>query len=530
LMQCCDVFFLKADICQLGLDQRKVNALARDYCQATKRKFRPVILSNHMLYGLKAGQEKMSKSDPDSAIFMEDSAEDVEWKIRQAYCPSQEEVVEHEFVVEEPEDAGKASMHIKTDTLKNPILDYIENILMSREGATFLCNGVVYKEFALVRAAFLGGDISEDALKDALITALNELLEPVRQHFSNDPAAADLLVKVIEYKKLGKDSATKTIRRLDLVAQSKVLADSHLVFCPMPSKRPTLQEALDVLYGLRCSSPGRPAVLMLQDWSAMVCNALESTKAIDACFDVMLGVLRSLDASFMENVTILRQSECTLLDPSNYWISVINVGRKFSLAQVMGDDLVDMDGVGNVIHRLMSVADVTSIQPASWVAASTVVCDLVREFLPDQNVGVPEALTVQVPNVRLHQIRPKGEEQDVDEYFLLDGAKEHAKSKLKKSFAEEKNIEFCPALQLAKVFCFPDPLVVTRSDDNGGTVTYDTYEHLVADYESGALHPGDLKNGGLAPIMLKVFENIQTELKPIQQSVKILKAEAKSKK
>ena len=27
----------------------------------------------HMLAGLKEGQEKMSKSDPDSAIFMEDS-------------------------------------------------------------------------------------------------------------------------------------------------------------------------------------------------------------------------------------------------------------------------------------------------------------------------------------------------------------------------------------------------------------------------------------------------------------------------
>lgn len=40
-----------------------------------------------MLSGLKEGQEKMSKSDPDSAIFMEDSADDVKRKIRQAYCP-----------------------------------------------------------------------------------------------------------------------------------------------------------------------------------------------------------------------------------------------------------------------------------------------------------------------------------------------------------------------------------------------------------------------------------------------------------
>jgi tyrosyl-tRNA synthetase len=40
-MQCADVFFLKADICQLGMDQRKVNMLAR-YC---------VVLS-HILFSI----------------------------------------------------------------------------------------------------------------------------------------------------------------------------------------------------------------------------------------------------------------------------------------------------------------------------------------------------------------------------------------------------------------------------------------------------------------------------------------------
>merc|ERR1719183_208944 len=68
-MQCADIFFLKADVCQLGLDQRKVNMLARDYCRDTVK---PVVLSHHMLMGLGEGQEKMSKSDAKSAIFMED--------------------------------------------------------------------------------------------------------------------------------------------------------------------------------------------------------------------------------------------------------------------------------------------------------------------------------------------------------------------------------------------------------------------------------------------------------------------------
>jgi hypothetical protein len=64
---------LQADICQLGMDQRKVNVLAREYCDVIKRKNKPIILSHHMLPGLLEGQEKMSKSDPNSAIFMEDT-------------------------------------------------------------------------------------------------------------------------------------------------------------------------------------------------------------------------------------------------------------------------------------------------------------------------------------------------------------------------------------------------------------------------------------------------------------------------
>jgi tyrosyl-tRNA synthetase len=99
-MQCADIFHLKADICQLGMDQRKVNMLAREYCDEVKIKLKPIILSHRtfqldfvlclqldMLMGLKQGQPKMSKSDPDSAIFMEDTEADVNLKIKRAYCP-----------------------------------------------------------------------------------------------------------------------------------------------------------------------------------------------------------------------------------------------------------------------------------------------------------------------------------------------------------------------------------------------------------------------------------------------------------
>ena len=51
-MQCADIFFLKADICQLGNDQVRVNVLAREYCDQIKRKLKPIILSHRILLTL----------------------------------------------------------------------------------------------------------------------------------------------------------------------------------------------------------------------------------------------------------------------------------------------------------------------------------------------------------------------------------------------------------------------------------------------------------------------------------------------
>ncbi|KAL6538495.1 hypothetical protein OROGR_012483 [Orobanche gracilis] len=131
-MQCADIFFLQADICQMGMDQRKVNMLAREYCDDTGREDKPIILSHHMLPGLQEGQEKMSKSDPSSSIFMEDE----EW--------------------------------------------------------TFTC-------FEDLVIDYENGELHPGDLKPALAKALNCILKPVRDHFSNDEKAKELLKNVKGY-------------------------------------------------------------------------------------------------------------------------------------------------------------------------------------------------------------------------------------------------------------------------------------------------------------------------------------------
>jgi tyrosyl-tRNA synthetase len=193
MMQCNDVFFLKADICQLGMDQIKVNVLAREYAEKTKRKFAPVVISHHMLMGLKEGQAKMSKSDPMSAIFMEDSADDVRSKIKKSFCAP-------------------------GDVTTNPILDYCQHIIFpAKQGPRVKREYEGSVEFKIERSADNGGDLiyrsfeelKEDFsteklhpgdLKKAVAKELNELLEPIREHFKNDDRAKKLFAQVKKFK------------------------------------------------------------------------------------------------------------------------------------------------------------------------------------------------------------------------------------------------------------------------------------------------------------------------------------------
>jgi len=531
LMQCTDVFFLRADICQLGVDQRKVNMLAREYCDAANIKRKPVILSHHMLYGLKAGQEKMSKSDPDSAVFMEDAAEDVERKIMAAYCPSKVEESDADATAEEV-DAGKESMQLVEDKLKNPCLDYIDNIIFSPPDATFVAGETTYTDYASVKEDFLSGKITEEQLKRGLISALNQLLDPVRTHFDTDENAKSLLAQVRQFKKESlTPPADKQIRRLDLVKLEKIPAGSHLVFGPLPSATPSLQQAVDILVQLRSAGENQPAVLYLPDWTARVCSACNAdVKAIAAFYTVLLTSLTALDQTLLDNVKIIYQSEAILADPSNYWISVINAGRHFMLCDVMGPEMQDSESVGIVIGRLMMVGDVIGVNPTSIAfaandAGATVSKELIARYYAEKLSGmtVPTLISKSGPVVRLQPERESDAyKTDNDEYFLLDDPKVNGKSKMKKAFCEPGNTAFCPPIALSLFFSGGE-IVIKRSEENGGDVTYKTLEEIERDFTSGALHPGDLK-AFAATTMVATLDKLSTAIKADADTTKASKA------
>lgn len=173
VMQCADIFFLGVDICSLGIDQRKVNVLAIEYCDKIKRKNKPIIVSHHMIMGLD-GSDKMSKSNPDNTIFMDDSNADVKRKITKAFC--------------EP-----------GNIVKNPLLDWIKWLIFPIENS-FIVMNKMYDNYDELETDYSNNMIHPGDLKKAMIDVINKLLNPVRNYFDTNKVAMDLLEQVRKYR------------------------------------------------------------------------------------------------------------------------------------------------------------------------------------------------------------------------------------------------------------------------------------------------------------------------------------------
>ncbi len=191
IMQASDMIHLGIDIAQFGMDQRKVNMLAREVFPKIGMK-PPIAVHHRMLMGLRhteSGLEgvdrkiamKMSKSKPETAIFMTDDKEAIFEKFRGAYCP---EATEDE----------------------NPVLEYMKYIVFEK-----------FKSVTIERPAKFGGDLelaSYDELREIYLAKklhpmdlkntaaryIDLAVAPVREHFEHDSKAMELRNKVLSYQ------------------------------------------------------------------------------------------------------------------------------------------------------------------------------------------------------------------------------------------------------------------------------------------------------------------------------------------
>ena len=187
-MQVADIFAGGFHFSHSGTDQRKANVIARDVAKQLKFSplkigkdiIKPVAVHTHLLSGLDKPtvwpapvdfdkselqtSMKMSKSKPDSAIFIHDSEEEIKRKIKKAFCPEGE----IEF---------------------NPIIDWAEYLIFSREDKIIIerksehGGNLEICGIDELKKIFKNKELHPEDLKKFVADYLIELLKLVREYF-----------------------------------------------------------------------------------------------------------------------------------------------------------------------------------------------------------------------------------------------------------------------------------------------------------------------------------------------------------
>ncbi|MDI6916294.1 MAG: tyrosine--tRNA ligase [Thermoplasmatales archaeon] len=172
-MQAADIFELNVDAALGGMDQRKAHMLARDVSEKLGWK-KPIAIHTSLLgslTGTERMESKMSKSSPESCVFIHDSENDIKRKIGEAYCPM--------------------------ETAGNPVIDICKHIVF-REHETIIIErpekyggnlSLTYDELLKVYPK----ELHPADLKNAVSKHLIQILEPVREYFKKNPGNLEMI-------------------------------------------------------------------------------------------------------------------------------------------------------------------------------------------------------------------------------------------------------------------------------------------------------------------------------------------------
>jgi tyrosyl-tRNA synthetase len=182
-MQVADIFYMDLDVCLGGTDQRKAHMLAREIAEKKGWK-KPIAIHTPLLISLRPLMSsenldetdlKMSKSRPETCIFVHDSPEEIEKKIESAYCPMK--------VID-----------------MNPVIEICRHVLFAQPGFKLSVErgekhgGDLYIEsFDELVHLYSRGELHPQDLKRAVASALADILEPVRSYFESNKEAEELL-------------------------------------------------------------------------------------------------------------------------------------------------------------------------------------------------------------------------------------------------------------------------------------------------------------------------------------------------
>lgn len=178
-MQVADIFYLDLDLAYGGMDQRHAHMLCRDIAKKLDKK-KPVALHTPILSSLQGGQRmdvaKMSKSKPESCIFIHDSEDEVRKKIKKAYCPE-----------------GIAEGNPILEMCRYIIFPEYNNMVIERDEK--YGGNLEFDNYILLEKMFINREIHPLDLKNSVIDYINKILEPVRKYFEKNSNNLDMVKK-----------------------------------------------------------------------------------------------------------------------------------------------------------------------------------------------------------------------------------------------------------------------------------------------------------------------------------------------
>ncbi len=182
-MQVADIFNQGIHIAHSGIDQRKAHVIARETAEKISSKpQKPVAVHGTLILGLQKpsewpvpkerlqqllSEQKMSKSVPNSSIWLHESEEAIREKINHAFCQERE-------------------------TSFNPVLDWCKKLLFYNpkfslhvERPAKFGGNAGYHSFTELESDFAAGKLHPMDLKSAVAPAIAKLTAPARKRLSS---------------------------------------------------------------------------------------------------------------------------------------------------------------------------------------------------------------------------------------------------------------------------------------------------------------------------------------------------------
>ena len=214
-------------------------------------------------------------------------------------------------------------------------------------------------------------------------------------------------------------------------------------------------------------------------------------------------------------------------EKTEYWANLVKFTKHMSIARTMrtltimgrSEDDTKID-VAKLLYPAMQAVDIHSLDVDIAHAGmdQRKIHMLVREIFPKMGWKVPVAVHHKLLPGLTKPANANGEstkmsKSDPNSGVFIHNSDAEIRTKIKKAWCEEANIQNNPLLEISKNVIFHEfnEINVERPEKFGGNMTYTNYNQLESDFAEKKLHPTDLKQT-VGEYLVKVISPIREKL------------------